>query len=92
MRLIPASLAGIINELREINYLDSEDAMYAYELHKLLSMIGAGKYNASFKTCLPGEDIPLEKAHWNARTIKVWRQFYEKFKDPEALAGIGAKK
>ena len=55
------AIAGIVNRLREINYLDSWESMYAWELNKILEAMTIGM-NVGFVAIEIGEDIDPRKA------------------------------
>lgn len=68
------SLIAIANYLGTLNYFDSEDTMVAYELNRLLGAMSAG-INAGFRSQELGDEIPLEDADWNGKTVNTWRKF-----------------
>ncbi|MDP6929145.1 MAG: hypothetical protein QF412_05525 [Planctomycetota bacterium] len=75
------ALVGIINTLRDINYLDSEETMFGYELNRLIeSMVGL---NTRYRPGEIGSEVVIEDAHWNARTVKAWQTLWDKVRDPE---------
>ena len=69
------ALPAIINRLREVNYLDSSQAMTAWELNKLLEEMALG-VNAGYRQVMDGEAEDLDKSDWNAKTVKQWQNFY----------------
>ena len=75
---------GIISRLREIDYKDSFDAMYGWELNKVLETITGGM-NVGYAPVLVGEDMDPRKADWNARTAKAWLDLPKKFDTEEAF-------
>lgn len=76
------SLAGIINRLRDIDYTDSFDTMFAYELNKLIETMTI-TLNANFQNAEIGSAIDLRVAHWNAQTIKPWIGHFNRYRDKE---------
>jgi hypothetical protein len=81
------SLAGIINALRQIDYFDSWESMYAYELNRLLEAMTVG-INVGFKPTNLDEEIPFEIVDWNAKTAKAWHRLLEKYPTPEDFARL----
>ena len=75
---------GIISRLREIDYKDSFDAMYGWELNKVLETITGGM-NVGYAPVLVGEDMDPRKADWNARTAKAWLALPKQFETEEAF-------
>ncbi|MEM7204766.1 MAG: hypothetical protein AAF628_31205, partial [Planctomycetota bacterium] len=86
------SIAPIVNQLRELDYTDSDDSMFAYELNQLLRQMAAGVVNAGFRVQEYGAEIPIKDANFNAKTVKAWRRFNEKYGTPEALADLVKKR
>lgn len=75
---------GIISRLREVDYKDSFDAMYGWELNKVLETITGGM-NVGYAPVLVGEDMDPRKADWNARTAKAWLALPRQFETQEAF-------
>ena len=48
---------------------------------RLTSAFGAGVGSTDFKPTQAGEEIPLETADWNAKTVHAWRRFWERHSD-----------
>ncbi len=78
------ALAGIINRLREVDYKDSFESMYAWELNKLLDTMTVG-INMGFVPVEIGEDVDPRKADWNAKTAKGWQRLLTLYPDAEAF-------
>jgi hypothetical protein len=78
------SLAGIINRLRKVNYTDSVETFYAYELNKLIEGMTI-LINANFQPVAPGQEVDLRIAHWNAMTVKPWIRFLERYPTAEGF-------
>ena len=68
------AMTAVINRLREIDYLDSEQSMTAFELNKLLEEMTMG-VNALFQPVNMGDTIDFDKADFNAKTVKAWQTF-----------------
>lgn len=77
-----SSLFGIVNRLREVDYTDSIETLYAYELNKLLEKITI-TINANFQAVALGEPVDLKVAHWNAQTVKAWLRFVGRYSSRE---------
>ena len=77
-----SSLFGIVNRLREVDYTDSTEIFYAYELNKLLEKITI-TINPNFQAVALGEPVDLKVAHWNAQTVKAWIRFVERYSSRE---------
>ena len=76
------ALAGVINAYGKIDFRSPDQAMYAFEMNKLLTnAFGAGVVSTDFKPTQAGEEIPLETADWNAKTVNAWRRFWERHSD-----------
>jgi hypothetical protein len=75
-------LVGIINTLREFNYLDSTESMSAYELNRMLERMTKG-LNIGFRVVNIGEEVPLETAQWNAKTVEVWQGLPRRYRTPQ---------
>lgn len=82
---------GIISRLREIDYKDSFDAMYGWELNKVLETITGGM-NVGYAPVLVGEDMDPRKADWNARTAKAWLALPKQFETEEAFEEMVKKR
>ena len=76
--------AGIVNRLREIDYKDPEQSMFAFELNKILENITI-TLNTGFATVNAGEDIDPRKVDFNAKTAKAWQGLTTRFPTPESL-------
>lgn len=77
------ALVGIINALREVDYLDPEQTMFAYELNRLLQSICVEIINTRFRPQELDAEISLEDADWNAKTVKAWQRLWQRYADPE---------
>lgn len=79
------AIVGVVNAYQKIDFKDPDQAMYAFELNKLLTnAFGAGVISANYKPTQAGEPIPPETADWNAKTVNAWRRFWEKNTDKDA--------
>ncbi len=78
------SLPGIVNAMRELNYLDSDDTMTGFVFSKLLRQMTMDGYQVPFVPVDLGEDVPLKTAHQNALTVKDWRRFAERRNSEES--------
>ena len=78
--LVEEPVDQLINALRELDYLDGDDSVLAYELHKVLGDITRG-INAGFQDTLQGEEVGLAAAHKNGRAVKGWQGFWEQHSD-----------
>lgn len=76
------ALPGIVNALRELDYLDSFEVMTAWEFNKFMEQLTDGT-NVGFRPSDLGEPVPLDKADWNARIVVVWRKFALRFNNAE---------
>lgn len=81
------SLFFIANQLREINYKDTDDAMFGMQLNNTMQNITMG-VNTGYVPVAIGEEMDPRKAQWNAMTVQQWhnavKQFWpteEKFKE-----------
>lgn len=78
------AIVGVVNAYSKIDFKDPDQAMYAFELNKLLTnAFGAGVISTNFKQTQMGDPIPLETADWNAQTVKAWRRFWEMNSDKD---------
>jgi hypothetical protein len=78
------AMVGVINAYAAIDFKNPDQAMYAFEMNKLLTnAFGAGTISVNFKPTQAGEPIPLETADWNAKTVNAWRRFWDMHKDKE---------
>lgn len=84
------ALPGIVNALREIDYLDSFDVMTAWEFNKFMEQLTDGT-NVGFRPILLGEPVPLDQADWNARIVVVWRKFALRFNNAEEWEKLMAR-
>lgn len=65
------ALVYIVNQLRDINYKDTDDSMWASQLNTTLSNITMG-VNAGFVPPTLGEPMDPRMAQYNAKTVQVW--------------------
>lgn len=82
-KLANKAVPAIVNKLRTLDYTKNEDNVYAYELNRLLTVIGGGVMNADFHAQQVGEPVSLADADWNAKTVIAWQKFYERHCAPE---------
>lgn len=66
---------AIVNVLRTANYMDTDEALQAFGLHKAIEEILLGD-NVGFKPPTPGEDVKQEDAWWNAKCVRTLQQFW----------------
>ena len=78
-------LGPIINQLRLLDYREADDTRLGEQLNRLLTELSGGVINAGYRPCGPGETVKPEDAVWNAKTLKAWYRFYEKYSDGDAL-------
>lgn len=76
------ALAAMVNRLREVNYTDSFDTMFAYEMNKMLERVTV-TINAGFQDVVLGEEVDLRIAHWNASTVKAWLRLCDRYPTKE---------
>lgn len=87
------ALVGVINSYQKIDFTDPNQALYAFEMNKLLTdAFGAGVVSTNFKVTLAGEAIPPETADWNAKTVNAWRRFWEMYPEKEKWEAMIAKR
>lgn len=87
------AIVGVVNAYAKIDFKNPDQAMYAFELNKLLTnAFGAGVVNANYKPTQAGEAIPLEIADWNAKTVHAWRRFWEKHADKQVWENMVKKR
>jgi hypothetical protein len=67
---LPA-LFFLANQLREINYKDADDSMWAFQLNQSMQEILMG-VNVGYAAVEIGESIDPRKAQWNSMTVKNW--------------------
>jgi len=79
----PATFA-VLEVLRELDYLDAEQAAFGYELNQLMSDLTGG-LNARYAAIRLDEQIPPAKAEWNARTVKAWASVLAQWPDEDAF-------
>lgn len=84
------ALPGIVNALREIDYLDSFEVMTAWEFNKFMEQLTDGT-NVGFRPSVLGEPEPLDRADWNARIVVVWRKFALRFNNAEEWEKLMAR-
>jgi len=65
------ALVFLVNQLRDINYKDTDDTMWASQINNTLSNITLG-VNAGFVPPTLGEPMDPRMAQYNAMTVKVW--------------------
>ncbi|MBL9079463.1 MAG: hypothetical protein JNL08_18315 [Planctomycetes bacterium] len=75
---------AIVERLRLINYMSTEDSMTAFALNKAIEEITAG-LNARFEPVEANEMLAPAKAEWNTRTVQAWQQILAKYTDEEAF-------
>lgn len=65
------ALVFLVNQLRDINYKDTDDSMWGNQINTTLSNITLG-VNAGFVPPTLGEAMDPRMAQYNAMTVKVW--------------------
>ena len=78
------ALFAIVGRLRELDYKDTEQALFGFELNQLLEQLTCG-LNARYATVEWGEKIDPAKAQWNAKTVMAWAQVIEMWLDAAAF-------
>lgn len=68
----PAMLI-IINELREVDYKNTDSALWGMRLNTTLQNITMGVHTGYAAVDL-GEEMDPRKAQWNAKTVREWVQ------------------
>lgn len=72
------ALLFLVNELREVNYKDPDESLWAMQLNNTLSDITMG-INAGYVAIDAGEAMDPRKAHWNAMTVAEWQRAVKQF-------------
>jgi len=62
----------LANHLREVNYKDPTEAMFAYQLNMTMQNITLG-VNTGYVAVDVGEPMDPRKAQWNAMTVAQWQ-------------------
>lgn len=78
------ALFAILARLRTLDYLVPEDAMFGFELNKLIEEITGGLH-ANYSPVQAGEQIPPAKAEWNTRTVIAWDRMLQRWPDRAAF-------
>ena len=87
------ALVGVVNAYQKIDFTDPNQALYAFEMNKLLTdAFGAGVVSTNFKVTLAGEPIPPETSDWNAKTVNAWRRFWEMYPEKDKWEAMIAKR
>ncbi len=79
------------NALRTIDYMNEDQAMNAFMMHKVFEELMLGN-NAGFRPPTPGMPIKQEDAWWNARCLKPLQRFWERNGEADAWAAWLAKR
>ena len=66
-------LVLLVNELREIDYKDTDSSMFGMQLNQTLTNITLG-VNTGYVAIEIGVPMDPRKAQWNARTVQQWLQ------------------
>ena len=87
------ALVGVINAYQKIDFKDPNQALFAFEMNKLLTdSFGAGVVSTNFKVTLAGEPIPPETSDWNAKTVNAWRRFWGMYPEKEKWEAMIARR
>jgi hypothetical protein len=73
-----SALLFLINQLREIDYKNADEMMFAWEINQTLRDLTLGA-NAGYVPINPGEEVDPRKSQWNAMTVKAWLDSAEKW-------------
>lgn len=68
-----SGLVLIINELREIDYKDTDSAAFGMQLNASLTTLTMG-VNTGYVAIETGEPVDPRKAHYNALTVQEWQR------------------
>ncbi len=85
------ALFAIVERLRLLNYMSTEDSMTAFALNKALSEITAGQ-NARFEPVEASETLVPAKAQWNTMSVKGWLDALAKYPDEESFKKARAER
>lgn len=73
-----SALVAIVNELREVDYKDTDSAMWGMQLNATLQDMTMG-INSGYVAIEVGEPVDPRKAQWNAQTVAQWQQGVKQF-------------
>lgn len=68
-----SGLVMLINQLREIDYKDTDSAVFGMQLNASLTGITMGA-NTGYVAIEVGEPVDPRKAHYNAMTVQEWQR------------------
>jgi hypothetical protein len=72
------ALVAIVNQLREIDYKDTDQAMFGMQLNASLQTMTLG-INTGYVAIEPGEAMDPRKAQFNAMTVPEWQRGVKQF-------------
>ncbi|MBL8729277.1 MAG: hypothetical protein JNM25_12645 [Planctomycetes bacterium] len=78
------AMFAIVERLRLLNYMSTEDSMTAYALNKVMEEITGG-LNARFEPVEASETLVPAKAEWNTQSVKGWLGLLAKYQDEETF-------
>ncbi|MCK5944491.1 MAG: hypothetical protein KAI24_21060 [Planctomycetes bacterium] len=78
------ALFAILERLHGLDYRQTEDAAFGFELNKMIEEITGG-LNARYAAVQAGEEIHPAKAQWNTKTVKAWMATFAKWPDEDAF-------
>jgi len=79
-----AGLFGILETLHKLDYKQSGDAAFGFELNKAIEDITGG-LNARYEPVQADETMHPAKALWNTKTVKAWMATFAKWPDEAAF-------
>ena len=75
---------GLVETLRNFDYKKPADIQNAYAIHRFLTEISGGLKTSFFMADLD-ENVDPRKAEANVRSVKVWLQLFDTYKDEAAF-------
>jgi hypothetical protein len=85
------AMFAIVERLRLLNYMSTEESMTAFALNKVMEEITGGM-TASFQPVEASETLVPAKAEWNTMSVKGWLGLLAKFPDSESFKQARAER
>lgn len=79
-----AGLFGILEALSKLDYRQTSDGAFGFELNKAIEEITGG-LNAGYAAVQADEQMHPAKAYWNTQTVNAWMRTFAKWPDEAAL-------
>jgi len=85
------AMFAIVERLRLLNYMSTEESMTAFALNKVMEEITGGM-TASFQPVEASETLVPAKAEWNTMSVKGWLGLLAKFPDSDSFKQARAER